>query len=80
MSIYEMKLRDINIILIIFRYTLFIVLYPLGVTGELLCVYASAPHIAKQRPLTITMPNKLNFAFDFYYAVIVIALLYIPSE
>lgn len=60
------------------RYTLFIGLYPLGVTGELLCSYAALPKIATTNIYSVPMPNKLNFAFDFYYALIVVMLLYIP--
>ncbi|XP_076046839.1 3-hydroxyacyl-CoA dehydratase 1 isoform X2 [Oratosquilla oratoria] len=60
------------------RYTLFIGLYPLGVTGELLCAYAGLPEAAKSRPFSVKMPNLVNFTFDFYYALIVIMFLYIP--
>merc|ERR1739838_447 len=60
------------------RYTLFIGLYPLGVTGELLCSYAALPKIAKTNMFSVPLPNKLNVAFDFYYALIVVMLLYIP--
>ncbi|CAL4209036.1 unnamed protein product, partial [Meganyctiphanes norvegica] len=60
------------------RYTLFIGLYPLGVTGELLCSYAALPAISRSNIFSVPLPNKLNFAFDSYYALIVVMLLYIP--
>ncbi|MCL4133401.1 UNVERIFIED_CONTAM: hypothetical protein GTU68_005624 [Idotea baltica] len=66
--------------LIYLRYTLFIALYPIGVTGELLCLYTALPYIAKTKMFTYTMPNLFNFTFDFYYCCIITMFLYIPSE
>lgn len=71
-------LKQVPHILTFLRYTLFIVLYPVGVTGELLCVYAAFPDAARTRVYSITFPNALNFSFDFYYALIIFVLLYIP--
>lgn len=62
------------------RYTLFIGLYPLGVTGEILCVYAALPAAAEKKIYSVSMPNALNFAFDFYYGLIVFVLLYFPGK
>lgn len=71
-------LKQVPSILTYLRYTLFIVLYPLGVTGELLCVYAALPVVADTRVYSITFPNAINFAFDFYYALVIFVILYIP--
>ncbi|XP_038051639.1 very-long-chain (3R)-3-hydroxyacyl-CoA dehydratase 2-like [Patiria miniata] len=60
------------------RYTLFIVLYPLGVTGELLTIYAALPHVKESGLFSFTLPNDLNVSFDYYSFLIVIMLLYIP--
>ena len=58
------------------RYNLFIVLYPIGVTGELLCCYRlyqiSLPLARKDKPYTFDMPNMWNFAFDFETVVMYI--------
>jgi very-long-chain (3R)-3-hydroxyacyl-CoA dehydratase len=58
------------------RYNLFIVLYPIGVTGELLCCYRlyqiSLPLARKDKPYTFDMPNMCNFAFDFETVVMYI--------
>lgn len=55
------------------RYNLFIVLYPIGVAGELLCCYQlyliSNSLARKAKPYTIDMPNSINVAFDFEFAV-----------
>ncbi|MGH0161945.1 UNVERIFIED_CONTAM: hypothetical protein FKN15_041803 [Acipenser sinensis] len=48
------------------RYTLFIVLYPMGVTGELLTIYAALPYVQKTGLYSVTLPNKYNFSFDYY--------------
>ena len=41
---YTLNLLEVNVALITWlRYTLFIGLYPIGVTGELLCYYFALP-------------------------------------
>uniref|UniRef100_A0A674PJG7 Very-long-chain (3R)-3-hydroxyacyl-CoA dehydratase n=1 Tax=Takifugu rubripes TaxID=31033 RepID=A0A674PJG7_TAKRU len=60
------------------RYTFFIVLYPMGVTGELLTIYAALPYVQKTGLYSITLPNKYNFSFDYYAFLIVVMLSYIP--
>jgi len=60
------------------RYTLFVVLYPMGVTGELWCCMASIPTIKAENPFSVTMPNSLNVTFNFHVALIGIMLSYIP--
>jgi len=48
-----------------FRYTLWIVLYPLGAFIEGLIVYKSLKYYQSKRYLSIDLPNRLNFSFDF---------------
>ncbi len=60
------------------RYTLFYFLYPIGVTGELLCCYASLDRIGRDKLFTLVMPNQYNMVFNFYYVLIMIMLSYIP--
>lgn len=71
-------LKHVPSTLTFLRYTLFIVLYPVGVTGELLCLYAALPTLAKTGIYSISMPNVLNFTFDLHKTLIIFALLYIP--
>ncbi|XP_033331479.2 3-hydroxyacyl-CoA dehydratase 1 [Megalopta genalis] len=61
------------------RYTLFIILYPIGITGELLCLYAAAQY-AKSHPedWSYMLPNSLNFTFSYHYSLILTMLSYIP--
>lgn len=61
------------------RYTTFIVLYPIGVTGELLCFYAAQVYASKNTSLwSYSLPNSWNFTFSYHYLLITIMLLYIP--
>jgi very-long-chain (3R)-3-hydroxyacyl-CoA dehydratase len=60
------------------RYSFFIILYPIGVTGELLTIYASLPVIAKKGLYSLPMPNPLNASFYYHYALIGIMASYIP--
>lgn len=69
---------DIEIHLFSFRYTTFIVLYPTGVTGELLCLYWAQDYAAKNTIWSIELPNITNFTFSYYYFLWIVMLLYIP--
>ncbi|KPP66821.1 PHS1 protein-like [Scleropages formosus] len=60
------------------RYTLFIVLYPMGVTGELLTIYSALPYVQKTGLYSITLPNKYNFSFDYHTFLILTMISYIP--
>uniref|UniRef100_A0A8C8ZJD2 Very-long-chain (3R)-3-hydroxyacyl-CoA dehydratase n=1 Tax=Prolemur simus TaxID=1328070 RepID=A0A8C8ZJD2_PROSS len=60
------------------RYTLFIVLYPMGVSGELLTMYAALPFVRQAGLYSISLPNKYNFSFDYYAFLILVMISYIP--
>ncbi|XP_072936048.1 very-long-chain (3R)-3-hydroxyacyl-CoA dehydratase hpo-8 [Epargyreus clarus] len=64
--------------LLFLRYSTFLPLYPIGITGELLCMYHSLDEIYKRKLFTISMPNNWNFIFNYYYFVIFYMFLYIP--
>ncbi|KAM9989090.1 hypothetical protein ACTFIY_005124 [Dictyostelium cf. discoideum] len=52
------------------RYTTFIILYPTGVTGETGTIWTSLEFVKNTKFMTLTMPNSLNFAFDFHNILI----------
>lgn len=52
------------------RYTLFIVLYPIGVTGELLCIYRALPIVWETDLFSLHLPNKWNFSFEYYFVLV----------
>lgn len=60
------------------RYTTFIVLYPLGVTGELLCLYAAAQEVGETKLWTYYLPNSMNFIFSYKHLLLAIMALYVP--
>ncbi|KAL6260384.1 hypothetical protein P5V15_007913 [Pogonomyrmex californicus] len=66
-------------VLVWLRYTTFIILYPLGVTGELLCFYSAMKYAtANPDSWSYTLPNKWNFTFSYLYFLVTVALTYIP--
>jgi len=60
------------------RYSLFIVLYPIGITGELLCLYNALPYYKSSGMYSLSLPNFINWSFNFQYFVIYVMLSYIP--
>uniref|UniRef100_A0AAF5PKA3 Very-long-chain (3R)-3-hydroxyacyl-CoA dehydratase n=1 Tax=Wuchereria bancrofti TaxID=6293 RepID=A0AAF5PKA3_WUCBA len=61
------------------RYSLFIMLYPLGVCGELLVILAALPEVATKKHLTVELPNLCNIGFSFWWYLIAYIILYIPG-
>ena len=55
------------------RYNTFLVLYPLGVTGELVCFYNVWSQIndikPENKPFSIFMPNNINIIFDYAFFI-----------
>jgi hypothetical protein len=62
------------------RYSAFIPLYPLGVASELTMAYLAMPVIREKRPLTLTMPNALNWGFDYYVFCWLAIACYVPGR
>ncbi|XP_059951476.1 very-long-chain (3R)-3-hydroxyacyl-CoA dehydratase 1 [Mesoplodon densirostris] len=60
------------------RYNFFIILYPVGVAGELLTIYSALPYVKKTGMLSIRLPNKYNVSFDYYYFLLITMASYIP--
>jgi len=79
-SYYAMGLLDVKVYALTWlRYTLFLVLYPLGVSSELAVLWAALPQVkASPSLMSYEMPNALNATFSLYYALILYALSYIP--
>jgi very-long-chain (3R)-3-hydroxyacyl-CoA dehydratase len=62
------------------RYSLFIVLYPTGITGELGELLSSMSYIRDHRVLHAELPNTHNLAFNYYYALFAMLAAYIPGS
>lgn len=52
----------------------------MGVTGELLTIYAALPYVQKMGLYSVTLPNKYNFSFDYYTFLIIVMISYIPRK
>ena len=61
------------------RYTLFIVLYPLGVSSELFLAYSGFAQLVKENPLAYPMPNAFNFSFHLPTFMIMFFAGYVPG-
>lgn len=61
------------------RYSFFIVLYPMGVIGEMITVFSAMPAVKQRRILSLDLPNPANISFSYYYAMILIVLTYLPG-
>ena len=48
------------------RYSLFTVLYPLGIAGEVGCLWAALPGFHVADPLAVSLPNPHNIVFDWH--------------
>lgn len=55
-------------------------MYPLGVIGELMTIYAALPYVRKAGMYSLRLPNKYNVSFDYYYFLIIVMLSYIPRK
>lgn len=59
---------------------MFILLYPIGVQGELNIVWHAMMALRKyaiRRSLSIVLPNRLNFSVDYLYAIRICSLAYL---
>ena len=80
-SYYATNLINVNIgILTWLRYTLFIILYPMGVTGEVWCYVDSLAYWKTSKAYSYDMPNTLNFTFQPYVVTLLVILFYLPGE
>ncbi|MCO5565216.1 hypothetical protein L7F22_018889 [Adiantum nelumboides] len=62
------------------RYSTFYILYPTGISSELGLIITSLPYVKASEKYCIRMPNKLNIAFDNYFASIVTLATYVPGS
>lgn len=62
------------------RYSLFYILYPIGVYGEMKVLYDSLPGIDRTELLSATLPNEWNLSFSFgRYVRLFLVAAYIPG-
>ncbi|XP_022702319.1 very-long-chain (3R)-3-hydroxyacyl-CoA dehydratase 1-like isoform X1 [Varroa jacobsoni] len=61
------------------RYSFFIILYPIGVSGELLSIYSALPYVKERGLFSINLPNPYNFSFDYHLVLVITMLIYLPG-
>eukprot|EP00898_Chlorokybus_atmophyticus_P005568 jgi/Chlat1/6011/Chrsp4S06315 len=81
-SFFTMKVTtgDAPRFLLWLRYTTFYVLYVTGISSEVYLIWKALPHIQASKLYSVTLPNKLNFAFDFYIATLGVLAAYVPGS
>ncbi|GAA0163501.1 dehydratase [Lithospermum erythrorhizon] len=62
------------------RYSTFLFLYPSGIASEAGLIYTALPYIKESGKYSLRMPNKWNFAFDYYYAAFLVLGIYVPGS
>lgn len=63
------------------RYSLFIVLYPAGITGEIGNLLQALPYVKEHgAPWDVKQPNTHNFAYSHYYILLFLLSLYVPGS
>lgn len=78
---YFLNLIKLNLYLVTWaRYTFFIFLYPLGVSGELLILYQLIKIIKRTNAYSYPLPNPLNISIHADIALYVIILTYVPCK
>lgn len=61
------------------RYSTFLVLYPTGISSEIGMIYNALPYMKESGKYSISMPNKWNFSFDYFYFAFVVLAIYVPG-
>jgi len=63
------------------RYSLFAILYPSGISGEIWCVLRALPYFKSQPSLfSVSMPNAWNFSFSYLILCYSLLALYAPGS
>ncbi|VAH70314.1 unnamed protein product [Triticum turgidum subsp. durum] len=65
------------------RYSSFLVMYPTGISSEVGLIYIALQFIKASEKYCIRnseCPTKWNYAFDYFYASILVLLVYVPGS
>ncbi|XP_036345194.1 very-long-chain (3R)-3-hydroxyacyl-CoA dehydratase hpo-8 [Rhagoletis pomonella] len=76
---YALNILNVMPYIVVFlRYTTFIALYPIGVTGELLCFWWAQSYAKSNTIWSWQLPNKWNATFSYFTLLWIVMLFYIP--
>lgn len=62
------------------RYSLFLVLYPTGISGEVWSMVSALAFVSHRGLLRYAMPNAINFSFDYTSFLYFILATYVPGS
>lgn len=62
------------------RYSLFLVLYPAGIAGEMGCLFAALNYVRDNKVLSLALPNAYNAVWNHYYFLLLCIVLYAPGS
>eukprot|EP01018_Ginkgo_biloba_P015077 Gb_04514 [translate_table: standard] len=62
------------------RYSTFFVMYPTGISSEVGLIYTALPYMKNSELYCLRMPNKFNYAFDYFYASLLVLAVYVPGS
>ncbi|KAL8428030.1 hypothetical protein Efla_006936 [Eimeria flavescens] len=74
---------EVPVLLKWLRYSGFTVLYPIGITSEVICMCASLGTLGDSPQFAhypTPMPNALNFEVNLYWSYLLLLVLYIPGS
>lgn len=70
--------KTVPYVLVWIRYTFFIVLYPMGATGELLTIISAYPYVRDRKLFAIELPNFANVSFYYHIFMLFMIFCFIP--
>lgn len=78
---YALNLMKLNLYIVTWaRYTFFIVLYPMGASGELLILYQLMQVLKRTGEYSISLPNPLNISVYADILILVLMITYAPCK
>ncbi|CAH8638072.1 unnamed protein product [Schistosoma margrebowiei] len=67
-------------LLIWLRYSGFMVLYPTGISGEVLLIVSGIKRLRETEEYSFNLPNALNCSLYYWFALVIILITYIPGS
>nr|CAH8869850.1 unnamed protein product [Trichobilharzia regenti] len=62
------------------RYSAFMVLYPTGISGEILLVLGGIKSLKETGKYSVNLPNALNCSFSYLVVLVVALIIYVPGS
>lgn len=79
-AVLQVSVTSIPYFLLYLRYSVFLLLYPIGILSEILQTLHALPELFINERFNINLPNQLNFGFNYAICFGLGMLLYIPGS